>query len=315
MTSVGAVFPGQGSQYVGMGRELHAAYGEVRNIFEAAGDALGEDVARLCFEGPSEALDATVNTQVAIFTMSVAAFAVLTGETGLNPVAMAGHSLGEYSALHAAGAMEFTDAVKLVRARATHQQEAVPAGVGAMAAVMGLDAAAVERICRETATEGSVVELANINSPNQNVISGHHKTVEAALEKLKEAGGRRSVILPVSIPSHCSLMKGAADRLKKDIETIVIGDCSAPVIPNCDPAQTYSTDRTIDFLTRQLYEPVRWQETIERMAAMGIRTIVEIGPKQVLSGLIRRINGDIRVLHVEDAASLAETAAHLADRT
>ena len=311
MHAIGVVFPGQGSQYVGMGREICGESGTARLVFEEARDVLEQDVAQLCFEGPREALDLTVNTQACLLTVETAIFRVLSERTGITPRAMAGHSLGEYSALVAAGALPFADALKLVRARAACQQGAVPPGEGCMAAIMGLDGETVGRACREISREGAVVELANINCPGQFVISGHTPAVEAALVKLRDMGAKRSIRLPVSIPSHCSLMRPAAVEFEHYLENVSFADCSVPVIPNCDPGRSHAQATSKDLLSRQLYSPVRWQETVEAMAERGIDTIIEAGPKRVLCGLVARIHDSIGTLNVEDAGSLEKTAGTL----
>ena len=313
MHTIGVVFPGQGSQYVGMGRELCEASETARLVFEEAKDVLGMDVSQLCFEGPKETLDLTVNTQVCLLAVETAAFRVLRERTGITPSAMAGHSLGEYGALVAADALPFADALKLVRARAACQQKAVPAGEGCMAAIMGLDEDAVDRACREISAEGAIVELANINCPGQYVISGHTSAVEAALAKLRDMGARRSVKLPVSIPSHCSLMKPAAAEFDHHFGSVRFSDCTVPVVPNCDPGNSHAPAASKDLLLRQLYSPVRWRETVELMGQRGIDTIIEAGPKRVLAGLVARIRETIRVLNVEDAASLEKTASSLGE--
>lgn len=307
MSSLGMVFPGQGSQYIGMGKDLYHTSEAARRVFSEAGDTLGQDIAALCFEGPQDALDITTNTQVAILTVSIAALRVLEHETDLRPAAMAGHSLGEYSALHAAHALSFTDALRIVRARAGYQQDAVPPGEGCMAAIMGLDEASVASVCSEvSARDGMVVELANINSPNQYVISGHTEAVERAIALAKERGAKRGIKLPVSIPAHSSLLAGAAEKFGEELGSLEIGECATMVIPNCDPSREHRSDVTRELLKRQLHSPVRWQETIERMARMGITTIIEVGPKRVLSGLIKRIDSTIEVMNVEDTDSLRE---------
>jgi len=307
MNSLGMVFPGQGSQYIGMGQDLYNTSEAARRIFTEAGDILDRDMAALCFEGPREALDTTTNTQVAILTVSIAVLKALEDEIDLRPVAMAGHSLGEYSALCAADALSLADALRIVRARAGHQQEAVPPGVGCMTAIMGLDEASVTSVCREiNGKDGMVVEMANVNSPSQYVISGHTEAVEKAVEHAKDRGAKRGIKLPVSVPFHCSLLTGAAEKFKQDLGAIEISDCTTAVIPNCDPSREHRSDTTRELLERQLYSPVRWQETIERMARMGITTIVEVGPKRVLSGLIKRIDSTIEVMNVEDTDSLRE---------
>lgn len=307
MDNLGIVFPGQGSQYVGMGRELYEGFHEVREVFAQAAKALNTDIASLCFEGPQDALDLTPNTQTAVLTVAVALYTVFEKETGIEPAVMAGHSLGEYAALCASGAIDFSDAVKLVYARGRYQQEAVPAGEGCMAAIIGLDRDSVEEICQSAGKTHGVVDLANINSPGQFVISGNTAAVEEAVVLAKGKGARMGIKLPISVPCHCSLLDEAAERLEKDLDRVLIRDCRVNVIPNFDPERLHSADTTRGLLARQLNSPVRWQETVERMYRMGITTVVEIGPKRTLSSLIKRIDGRIKTLNIEDMASLEAT--------
>lgn len=313
MDSVGVVFPGQGSQYVGMGRDFFLHFPEGRDTFEEARDTLGFDVGALCMEGPREKLDLTVHTQTTILTVAVAAYRVLRKRTGVAPSVLAGHSLGEYGALCASGAIGFPDALRLVQVRGTLQQEAVPPGTGAMAAIMGMEREEIERICRTPSPEGEeeIVEMTSFNAPGQYVVSGHAGAVERLV---REAGSKRGVAavrLPISVPCHSSLLREAAERFREILSGVRIGDCSVPVIPNCDPLALHDRGSVRDLLVRQIHTPVRWQETVERMAVMGIHTIVETGPKKVLSGLIRRIDRNLRVANVEDRASLEKTAALL----
>jgi [acyl-carrier-protein] S-malonyltransferase len=308
MASVGVVFPGQGSQYVGMGREFFQQFESARTCFEEAQAVLGSDISRLCFEGPREALDLTANTQAATLTLEVAAWRVLRQAIPLLPVAMAGHSLGEYGALCAADALDFAVALKTVRARAAYQQEAVPPGVGANAAIQGLRHEAVEALCREASAEAGLVSPSCYNAQDQTVVSGYAAPVERVMAKALAAGAKRAVKLPLSAPFHCSLLEGAARRLDGDFETLAFRDCAIPVIPNCDPETLYSAQATRKLLVRQICEPVRWIGTIERMARMGVDTVIEVGPKRVLSVLALRINRALRVLNVENLESLQRTA-------
>jgi [acyl-carrier-protein] S-malonyltransferase len=313
MYKLGAVFPGQGSQYIGMGQEFFDEFEEARDIFAEAAEAIKKDIKGLCFKGPQEDLDFTVNTQPCLLTVSVAAYRIFEAETGIKPSVMAGHSLGEYSALCAAGTFDFADAIRLVDARAHCQQDAVPQGEGSMAAIIGIERESVETICGDIRKDGEIVELANINSPNQFVISGHVKAVERAIEKAKEEGAKMGIKLPISIPSHCSLLRDAADRFEENLKEIEIRDYASEVIPNCNPQVLHSKEETRDLLKRQLYSPVRWQETVEKMAQRGIDTIVEVGPKRVLSGLIKRIDRNIRTINVEDTDSLKKSIEFLKD--
>jgi [acyl-carrier-protein] S-malonyltransferase len=309
MTGLAYCFPGQGSQAVGMGRAFHEASRAARAVFEESSDALGMDIARLCFDGPEEALQLTANTQPAVLTVSVAAAAAL-GERGLAPVVVGGHSLGEYSALVVSGALAFRDAVRAVRQRGEFMQEAVPVGTGAMAAILGLDLEIVEEICRE-AQAGEVVEVANINSPVQVVVAGHRGAVERAVALAAARGGRRSVLLPVSAPFHCRLMAPAAERLRTVLDGIAVAAPTTPIVRNVDAGLTRGAEEVRPFLVRQVTAPVRWTDCIRRMAAEGCRTFLEVGPGKVLSGLLRRIDGDLTGFAVEDPAGLDKAVAAL----
>jgi len=305
-------FPGQGSQAVGMGKGFHDASAAARAVFEEAGDVLGLDVARLCFEGPEAALQLTANTQPAILTVSVAGAALLS-ERGLAPAIAAGHSLGEYSALVVTGALSFRDAVRIVRHRGEFMQEAVPVGAGAMAALLGLELAAVEALCQEAAagSPGEVVEVANVNSPGQIVIAGHKAAVERAVALAATRGGRRSVMLPVSAPFHCRLMAPAAERLAGVLDGVRTAAPRVPVVRNVDGGVTVRADEVVPFLIRQVTAPVRWTDCVGRMAAEGARTLLEVGPGRVLTGLLRRIDGALTGFSVEDPAGLDKAAAAL----
>jgi [acyl-carrier-protein] S-malonyltransferase len=304
------VFPGQGSQKVGMGQALAEAFPEAREAFREADAALGLPLSRLCFEGPEDELMLTSNTQPAILTASVAAFRVL-GSRGLRPDWVAGHSLGEWSALVAAGALDFADAVSAVRKRGQYMQEAVPVGEGAMAAILMLDLAAVEEACREAA-DGQVVVPANINSPGQVVIAGHAAAVDRAMEKCKARGARRAVRLPVSAPFHCPLMNPAQDRVAADLARIPFRAPEAPLVNNVDARPVRTAEECRQGLVRQVSAPVRWEECVQELVRQGADTFVEVGPGQVLSGLIRKIDKGARVLNVEDPASLDAAASALA---
>ena len=305
---VGFVFPGQGSQYPGMGKELSQNFSAAREVFEEANDALGFDLARLCFDGPEEELRLTANTQPAILTTSVAAQRVVAAETGLQPNLAAGHSLGEYSALVCSGALKFPDAVKTVRLRGTFMQEAVPAGSGAMAAVMGLDAAELEDVCRE-AGSGEVVSPANFNSSDQVVIAGHAGAVERAINLAKSRGAKRAILLPVSAPFHCDLMAPAGKRLKEVLENVPVLEMKFPVVSNVEAEPNQDPARVRDLLVKQVCAPVRWEESVMKMHALGIVKFFEIGPGKVLSGLIKRMIKDIETYQVDDLKTLASLPA------
>ena len=288
---IGLLFPGQASQFSGMGKDLHDAYPVARRTFEEASEALSRDVAALCFRGTEEDLRMTENTQPAIFTVSVAAYRVLASETGLRPACAAGHSLGEYSALVAAGVLPFREAVRVLRSRGKYMQDAVPAGEGAMAAILGLAPALVEEACRAGAAHG-VVSPANFNGGGQIVISGAAKAVAAACEAAKAAGAKRALPLPVSAPFHCALMTPAADRLAPELRAIPQGAFAFPVVANVTAAPYGSGDAVAALLIRQVTAPVRWEESVGAMRAAGADAFLEVGPGKVLTGLLRRIEKD-----------------------
>jgi [acyl-carrier-protein] S-malonyltransferase len=315
MATLGIVFPGQGSQYVGMGRELFQQFEPARACFEEAQTVLGSDISRLCFEGPRELLDLTMNTQVATLTLEIAAWRVLEEGLPVRPSAMAGHSLGEYGALCAAGVLSFSDTLQIVRTRAAYQQEAVPPGVGANAAIQGLNRDTVEAICREVTAGSGLVTPSCYNAQDQTVVSGLTASVETVMAKAQAAGAKRAVKLPLSAPFHCALLEGAARRLDGEIARLVLRDGDVPVIPNCDPESLHSAETTRALLVRQIYQPVRWLETIERMTRMGVDTVIEVGPKRVLSVLALRINKGLRVLNVENLESLQRTAEVLSGKS
>jgi len=297
------VFPGQGSQHAGMGKELAENFPVAKNVFEEANDALGFDLASLCFNGPEEELKLTANTQPAILTMSIAALRVLQAETGLTPSCAAGHSLGEYSALVCAGALSLADAVCIVRRRGTFMQEAVPVGEGAMAAVMGLENDELEAVCLEAA-KGQVVSPANFNCPGQIVIAGHTAAVERAMELAKARGAKRALALPVSAPFHCSLMEPAGQRLAGVLEAVEVSPLACPVITNVEAAPNGDASRVKELLVRQVSAPVRWDESVSCMSELGVSRFVEIGPGKVLSGLVKRIVKGCSADNVYDVASL-----------
>jgi [acyl-carrier-protein] S-malonyltransferase len=300
------IFPGQGSQYAGMGRDLAEQFPASRAVFEEADEALGFALSRLCFEGAAEELQLTENTQPAILTVSVAALRALAGE-GFTaaPAYVAGHSLGEYSALVAAGALSFASAVRAVRARGRYMQEAVPVGVGAMAAILGSDLETIEAACEE-ARQGEVCSPANINSPGQVVIAGHAGAVERAAALLKERGAKRAMMLKVSAPFHCDLMLPAQERLAADLEKLPFEDLRVPLVSNVDARALTSGSEARDALVRQVSSAVRWRQTLEFLASEGVETCVELGPGKVLAGLVRQTTPGVRCLNVEDAASLSK---------
>ena len=307
--SVAFIFPGQGSQYVGMGQAFALAFPEARAVLDEADAALGFGLSRLMAEGPEDELRKTANTQPAILTASVAAHRVLVKEAGGRfqlPVFYAGHSLGEYSALVAAGSLSLRDAVRAVRARGTFMQEAVPAGEGAMAAILGLDPQAVQEACKEAQAQepGRVVEPANYNSPEQTVIAGHADAVDRAIAACKARGAKRAMPLPVSAPFHCSLMSPVQPRLAEVLGTVHLRHPTAPVIANATAEPNTDPARIVSLLLTQVTSPVRWVETVQRMAISGVDTLVEIGPGKVLAGLVRRIDKKLRVISIEDPAGL-----------
>jgi len=301
------VFPGQGSQYAGMGKELCAEFSQAREVFEQADDALGQHLTRLCHDGPEDQLRLTANTQPAILTASIAALRVMQHETGLKADLLAGHSLGEYSALVATGALDFADALKLVRQRGTFMQEAVPDGEGAMAAVLGIDAETLGQICVEAAKyEGrdEIVTPANFNAPGQIVIAGHTTAVERALELAAERGARRAMRLPVSAPFHCPLMLPAGERLQRELKQVNVTPLNVPVVSNVEATPYTDKSKTIELLVRQVSAPVRWDESVRNMIDQGTERFIEVGPGKVLSGLIKRIERKVPSANIEDIKSL-----------
>jgi [acyl-carrier-protein] S-malonyltransferase len=302
MGKLAFIFPGQASQYPGMGKELAENHPAARAVFDEADRALGFEISQLCFAGSEEALKQTENTQPAILTVSVAVYRVL-AERQAMPDFVAGHSLGEYSALVAAGGIEFADAVRLVRKRGQYMQEAVPAGEGAMAAILGISAARVEEICRKV-TEGGRVAPANLNSPEQTVISGNAAAVKRAVEEASASGAKRAVILPVSAPFHCALMMRAQQRLEVDLRATAFRDLRVPLMNNADASLVQSAEEARDGLIRQVCLPVRWEESVRELIRQGVSVFVEVGPGRVLSGLLRQIERSVHCFNVEDEKSL-----------
>jgi [acyl-carrier-protein] S-malonyltransferase len=306
MSKTAYIFPGQGSQSVGMGKDLFDNYASAREVFEAAEDALGFSLSKMCFSGDESDLQLTANTQPAILTVSVAAHRAASSEGLPQPDYVAGHSLGEYSALVAAGVMDFADAVRTVRKRGTYMQEAVPVGVGAMAAILGLDAETVDAVCSEAA-QGQICSPANVNSPSQVVIAGNAEAVDRACEILKEKGAKRAIRLNVSAPFHCALMMPAQERLEADLSELDYGNFSFPVLHNIDAAVNTDSSVVCNKLTRQVSSPVRWAQTIENMRANGVGKFIEIGPGKVLTGLVRQIDREAVYSNIENTESLRNT--------
>jgi [acyl-carrier-protein] S-malonyltransferase len=302
------LFPGQGSQSVGMGKELAALYPVARETFDEADAALGYKISQLCFEGPEEQLKLTEITQPAILTASVAAWRVLQSK-GITPFYVAGHSLGEYSANVAAGTLSFADAVRTVRNRGKYMQEAVPVGVGAMAAVLALPIEKLQLICDEVA-QGEVCCAANLNSPDQTVISGSKAAVERAAELAKQRGAKRAIMLPVSAPFHCALMQPAQDRLASDLAALTFYTPEIPVMCNVDATLVTTADQARDALIRQVTGAVQWDKSMRAFFDLGVQTYVEVGPGKVLCGLLKQIDRSRLCLNVEDEASLQKTVNH-----
>lgn len=297
------IFPGQGSQYAGMGKDLTVNFKIAQNTFSEADDALGFKLSSLCFNGPEDDLKLTMNTQPAILATSIAALRVLQAEVDIKADFLAGHSLGEFSALVASGALAFADALRTVRLRGTFMQEAVPVGVGAMAAILSVEADTLADICQEAA-QGEVVSPANFNSPGQIVIAGHATAVNRAIEIAKARGFRKSMLLPVSAPFHSALMISAGERLGEVLQSIQFAAMQIPVITNVEATQNMDSARIRELLVAQVSAPVKWDASIREMVRLGVTSFLEIGPGKVLSGLVKRIDKEVITANIEDSVGL-----------
>ena len=306
MSKTAYIFPGQGSQSVGMGKDLFDNFAAAREVFEAADEALGFSLSEMCFSGDEADLQLTANTQPAILTASVAAFHAAMAEGMPEPDFVAGHSLGEYSALVAAGVLDFADAVRTVRKRGTYMQEAVPVGVGSMAAILGLGLEQVEAGCAEAA-QGQVCSPANINSSSQIVIAGNTEAIDRACEILKGMGAKRAIKLNVSAPFHCALMMPAQERLASDLRALDYEDLAFPIVQNVDAEINRTSSTVCEKLTQQVSSPVRWLQSVQTMSAAGVSRYVEIGPGKILTGLVRQIDREVSYANIEDSTSLSNT--------
>jgi len=306
MEKIAFVFPGQGSQTVGMGKELYEQFAVAKAVFDAADEALGFSITNMCFNGPEDELRKTSNTQPAILTVSIACYEVLKAH-GITPNIVAGHSLGEYSALVVAGALSFSDAVQLVHKRGQLMQEAVPLGEGSMAAILGLERQTVIDICQKAQAEFGAVQAVNFNCPGQIVIAGKKEAVEKASELLKAAGAKRAIMLPVSAPFHSTLMKPAAEKLAIELSTITVNDANIPVVSNIHGQINISGSDIEEALIEQADHPVEWEECVAQIIRYGATAFVEIGPGKVLSALTKKITKEINILNVEDSISFQKT--------
>jgi [acyl-carrier-protein] S-malonyltransferase len=311
MSSIAFVFPGQGAQFVGMGRDLYESEPAARAVFDEADEALGFSLSALCFEGPEEDLRLTANTQPAILTASTAVCQVLMDKIGTKPAYTAGHSLGEYSALVAAGALNFTDAVQIVRARGQYMEEAVPAGQGAMSAIMGMERGPLAEICEQVSAAGYPVQLANLNCPGQIVISGSARGVEEAGTRAKEAGAKRAIPLNVSGPFHSSLMKPAADKLQDKLNSYKIHEAQTEVIANVSARPVTAEGDIRSALIEQVASPVLWEDSVRYMLEAGVELFVELGPGSVLSGLVKKVDRKAKTIAISDSATLAKALEEL----
>ncbi|MDC0206289.1 ACP S-malonyltransferase [Nitrospinae bacterium] len=304
MVKIAFVFPGQGSQFVGMGKDFYDHYPEARNLFEEANEILQYDISRICFDGPEDTLRLTENTQPALLIHSIMALKILR-ENGINSVLAAGHSLGEFSALVAAGALKFQDAVRLVNLRGKFMQEAVPVGIGSMAAIIGLPIEKIQELCERVSSNSNLVQPANLNSPVQTVIAGHKEAVETVSKDALTAGAKKAVVLPVSAPFHSALMKPAEIKLQKELEATEFYDLSFPVINNIEAKPIVKGNDARESLVKQVCSPVRWCETMQYIVDQKIDSVIELGSGKVLSGLMKRYNKTINCYQVGDSETLA----------